>query len=302
VTLSALVLAPSPAAPDPAHAICDTGYEPQRLGVRGNKSPAHFTIEEIHRTPSRSNCSLESHKLVKQLVCLHPGSAHAHWPIHAFVGSSHLLRARSDIVQSCYFLRTLFQVVPLAANPFAPFAASVGSLLIALLRPPHPASGIIGHFRPLRSRHVVPQSGNASTPLPNQPQFGTTFIAARGCQASARLLPLLAFLLALPSLPSPCRTTCQSSPCSSSRRQTTRHDALWCLPHRHGQDAGTVAAGPYPPRQDSQGHDEPLCQAALILNGQMTLEHLKQLSVYRKREENAAATSLPTSPAHSRCT
>jgi hypothetical protein len=215
VTLSALVLVLSPAAPDPAHAICDTGYEPQRSGVRGNKPPAHFTIEEIHRIPSRSNCSLESHKLVKQLVCLHSGSAHAHLPFHAFVGSYHLLRACSDIVQSCYFLRTLFQVVPLAANPFAPFAASVGSLLIALLRPPHPASGIIGHFWPLHSRHVVPQSGNASTHLPNQPQLGTTFIAASGCQASARPLPLLAFLLPLPSLPSPCRTTRQSSPCST---------------------------------------------------------------------------------------
>jgi transposase InsO family protein len=44
--------------------------------------------------------------------------------------------------------------------------------------------------------------------------------------------------------------------------------------------------------QDTQGHDEPLPQAALILNGQMTLEYQKQLSAYCKREEKAAGDIL----------
>jgi hypothetical protein len=50
--------------------------------------------------------------------------------------------------------------------------------------------------------------------------------------------------------------------------------------------------GLIPPTQDAQGHDEPLPQAALILNGQMTLKYQKQLSVYREREEKAAGDIL----------
>jgi hypothetical protein len=50
--------------------------------------------------------------------------------------------------------------------------------------------------------------------------------------------------------------------------------------------------GLIPHMQDAQGHDEPLPQAALILNGQMTLEYQKQLSAYREREEKAAGNIL----------
>jgi hypothetical protein len=50
--------------------------------------------------------------------------------------------------------------------------------------------------------------------------------------------------------------------------------------------------GLIPPTQDAQGRDEPLPQAALILNGQMTLEYQKQLSTYREREEKAAGDIL----------
>jgi hypothetical protein len=50
--------------------------------------------------------------------------------------------------------------------------------------------------------------------------------------------------------------------------------------------------GLIPPTQDAQGHDEPLPQAALILNGQMTLEYQKQLATYREREEKAAGDIL----------
>jgi hypothetical protein len=46
------------------------------------------------------------------------------------------------------------------------------------------------------------------------------------------------------------------------------------------------------PTQDAQGHNEPLPQAALILNGQMTLEYQKQLSAYHEREEKAAGDIL----------
>jgi hypothetical protein len=52
-------------------------------------------------------------------------------------------------------------------NSFAPLAAPVGLLRVAQ-RPPHSASRTISHFRPLCSRHVAPQSSNASAPLPNQ--------------------------------------------------------------------------------------------------------------------------------------
>jgi hypothetical protein len=107
-----------------------------------------------------------------------------------------------------------------AAYSFAPHAASVGSLLVAL-RPPHPASRTIGHFQPLRSRHIALQFSNASAPLPNQLQFGTVSTAVRRRQASARPPPLLAFLPRSPSSPPSCRTTCRSSPCPSSRRPTT---------------------------------------------------------------------------------
>jgi hypothetical protein len=111
-----------------------------------------------------------------------------------------------------------------AAYSFAPRAASVGSLLVALC-PPHPASKTLGHFRLLRSCHVAPQFCNASAPLPNQPQFGTVSTTARRCQAVARLPPLLALLPLSPSTPPPCRTTRRSSPCPSSRRPTTRPGA-----------------------------------------------------------------------------
>jgi transposase InsO family protein len=47
-----------------------------------------------------------------------------------------------------------------------------------------------------------------------------------------------------------------------------------------------------PHTQDAQGHDEPLPQAALILNGQMSLEYQKQLSMYREHKEKAAGDIL----------
>jgi hypothetical protein len=47
-----------------------------------------------------------------------------------------------------------------------------------------------------------------------------------------------------------------------------------------------------PHTQDANGQDEPLPPAALILNGQMTLEYQKQLSAYREREEKAAGDIL----------
>jgi hypothetical protein len=91
-----------------------------------------------------------------------------------------VLRA-SDTIPSCS--SAYARRAPVAANLFAPLATSVGLLLVTL-RPPHPASGTIGHFRPLRSCHVAPQSGNALAPLPNQPQFGTVSTAAKRRQAS----------------------------------------------------------------------------------------------------------------------
>jgi hypothetical protein len=76
--LSALVLTPSLAAPDPAHAIRVTGYEPQRSGVLGDEQPAHFTIEEIPCIPSRSYRSLcrawrshKAHCLLSLVPCAH---------------------------------------------------------------------------------------------------------------------------------------------------------------------------------------------------------------------------------------
>jgi hypothetical protein len=60
VMLSALVLTLSPATPDSVHALHVTGYEPQRSGTLGDKQPAHFTIEEIPCTPSRSHHSLDT--------------------------------------------------------------------------------------------------------------------------------------------------------------------------------------------------------------------------------------------------
>jgi transposase InsO family protein len=50
--------------------------------------------------------------------------------------------------------------------------------------------------------------------------------------------------------------------------------------------------GLIPHTQDTQGHDELLLQAALILNGQMTFEYQKQLSAYHEREEKAAGDIL----------
>jgi hypothetical protein len=72
--ISALVLTPSPAAPDLAHATRVTGYEPQRSGVLEDEQPAHFTIGAIHRIPSCSYRSLEPHKLAKRLACYPPRS------------------------------------------------------------------------------------------------------------------------------------------------------------------------------------------------------------------------------------
>jgi hypothetical protein len=69
--LSALVLTPSSAAPDPAHTIRVTGYEPQRSGVLGDEQPAHFTIEEIPCIPSRSYRSPEPRNLAKRVACHH---------------------------------------------------------------------------------------------------------------------------------------------------------------------------------------------------------------------------------------
>jgi hypothetical protein len=46
--------------------------------------------------------------------------------------------------------------------------------------------------------------------------------------------------------------------------------------------------------QGAQGNDEPLSQAALILNGQMSLEYQKQLNAYHEREEKTAGVI----PAH----
>jgi hypothetical protein len=59
-----------------------------------------------------------------------------------------------------------------------------------------------------------------------------------------------------------------------------------------GETQEPLLPGLIPPTQDTQGHNEPLPQAALILNGQMTLEYQKQLSAYRKREEKAAGDIL----------
>jgi hypothetical protein len=160
LTLSALVLTPSPAAPDLAHAICVTGYEPQRSGVLGDEQPVHFTIEEILRIPSRSYRCPEPGKLAKRFAGHHLCPTRT---LLALVGPLPTLCACSDTVRPCHVLQTLVQVVPWptlnaqpAANLFAPLAASVGSLLVAL-RPAHPASGTLGHFWLLCSRHVAPQ-------------------------------------------------------------------------------------------------------------------------------------------------
>jgi hypothetical protein len=59
-----------------------------------------------------------------------------------------------------------------------------------------------------------------------------------------------------------------------------------------GKTQEPLPPGLIPHMQDAQGHDEQLPQAALILNGQMTLEYQKQLSAYREREEKAADNIL----------
>jgi hypothetical protein len=59
-----------------------------------------------------------------------------------------------------------------------------------------------------------------------------------------------------------------------------------------GETQEPLPPGLIPPTQDAQGHNEPLPQAALILNGQMTLEYQKQLSAYREHEEKAAGDIL----------
>jgi hypothetical protein len=107
-----------------------------------------------------------------------------------------------------------------ATDSLALHTASAGSLPVAL-HPPHPASGTIGHFRPLRSRHVTLQFDNAPAPLPNQLQFGTISTAARHRQAAAIPPPLPAFPSRLPSIPPPCWTTSGSSLCPSLRRPTS---------------------------------------------------------------------------------
>jgi hypothetical protein len=47
-----------------------------------------------------------------------------------------------------------------------------------------------------------------------------------------------------------------------------------------------------PHTQDAQGNDEPLSQAAFILDGQMSLEYQKQRNAYRERKEKAAGCIL----------
>jgi hypothetical protein len=68
------------------------------------------------------------------------------------------------------------------------------------------------------SCHVAPQFGTASALLPNQPQLGAV-------SQQADRPPLFVLLPCLPSTPPPFRTTCQSSLCLSSKRQTTRPGA-----------------------------------------------------------------------------
>jgi hypothetical protein len=150
VAPSALLLTPSLAAPDPAHTIRVTGYEPQCSGVLGDEPPAHFTIEAIHRIPSRSYRSLEPHKLAKRLACYHPRSPRAHLPRR----TPQSLRACSDAVRPSYVLWTLVQVVswptldvrylpPICLRPSPP--PSAFSLSHCALRiPPAGPSGISG--------------------------------------------------------------------------------------------------------------------------------------------------------------
>jgi hypothetical protein len=109
VVLSALVLKPLPAAPDPALAIRVTGYEPQRSGVLGDKQFAHFTIEEIPSITSRSSCSSEPGNLAKRIACHHLCPART---LPALVGLLPLLGACSDTVRPCHVLWTLVQSVP----------------------------------------------------------------------------------------------------------------------------------------------------------------------------------------------
>jgi hypothetical protein len=186
VALSVFVLTPLPAAPAPA--------SPHRL----------IGYEEIPHIPSRSDCSLEPCILVKRIACHHPRFPRAYLLLPALVVPLQPLCVCSDIVQPCHNLQTLVQVVlwpaldmrlllPTCLRPSPP------RLCHRRARPPHPFSGTLGHFWPTRSRHVAPQSGNASAPLPNQPQFGTVSTAARHCQAAARPPLLLAFLPCSPS-------------------------------------------------------------------------------------------------------
>jgi hypothetical protein len=191
------------------HALRVTGYEPQRSGVLGDKQPAHFTFEEIPRIPSRSNRSPEPRILAKRIACHHPRSPRAFPPHSAFVGPpSRSARARTTSDRATPFGHSSKSLLGLrsralvAADSFAPLAAFVGLLLVAP-RPLHPASGTLGHFRPLRSCHVAPQFCNASAPLPNQPQFGTVSTTARRRQAAARPPPLFALLPRSPSTPLP---------------------------------------------------------------------------------------------------
>jgi hypothetical protein len=186
--LSALVLTPSPAAPDPAHATSVTGYEPQRSGLLGDEHPAHFTIEAIHRIPSGSYRSLEPHKLAKRLACYHPCSTRAHLPLSAFVGSHQLLCACSDTVRPCDVLRTLLQVVSrptLDVRSLPPIR-----LCPRRLRRPAPrrATPRAPRQRDPRAFQAAPQQATSPLQLPRRPAVRQrTGTAAESTAARHRL-------------------------------------------------------------------------------------------------------------------
>jgi hypothetical protein len=217
VALSALVLTPSPAAPEPAHATRVTGYEPQRSGVLGDKQPAHFTIEAIHCIPSCSYRSLEPHKLAKRLACYPPRSPRAHWPLPAFVGPlSRSARARTLFDCATSFrhssksflglqLRALVAAIRLRPSP--PPSARSSSRNTPRI-PPAGLLGISGRFAaatsprsPATHRHRC-RINRSSAPSPPQPGV------VRYQPGRPRSSP---FSPHSPSTPPPCWTTLRSS-------------------------------------------------------------------------------------------
>jgi hypothetical protein len=259
--LSALVLTPSPAAPDPAHAIHVTGYEPQHSGVLGDEQPAHFTIEEIPCIPSRSCCSPEPGNLAKRIACYHLCPART---LPGLIGPLPSLYACSDTVRPCHALWTLVQ------SDFRPTLN---------MRPAGQSVCAPCHLRRLAARRATPHAPRQRDPrafqaAPQPPRHPAVATLPRSlathrhrCRINCSLAPSppqLGVVGRQPDRPHS-STLCPICPphprhvgqpvealCSPPRKGqlpdlAPRHGGALVpvrrLPHCHGRDTGAVATG-----------------------------------------------------------